>query len=478
MKQRSKRVERVTPSGSMARREFLKACAVGTGGATLAHPAAASALTLGDRATPGRPNILYVHSHDTGRYIQSYGFDVPTPNLHRIGSEGVLFRQAFSAAPTCSPSRAALLTGMCPHSSGMLGLAHRGFVLNDYRQHVLHTLRGAGYTSTLIGLQHVAKAPETIGYDRCEQFPGSHVEQVAPAAAEFLKNSPQQPFFLTVGFFETHRTFRVPGPRENPAFQHPPGPLSDAPETRQDMAAFKASARVLDEGIGLILDALDASGLAKDTLVISTTDHGISFPEMKCNLYDGGIGVRLAMRGPGGFEGGAVCDAMISQIDIFPTLCDLLQIPPPAWLQGKSFLPVIRRQTAEINDQIFAEVTYHAAYEPMRAVRTERWKYIRRFGDRVHPVLCNCDDGPSKSLWLKNGWKDRILPREEAYDLLFDPNERANMVSDPEFQPTLVDLRGRLDRWMQATNDPLLAGPVKPPPGARVDDPDAISPGH
>ena len=187
MKQRSKRVERVTPSGSMARREFLKACAVGTGGATLAHPAAASALTLGDRATPGRPNILYVHSHDTGRYIQSYGFDVPTPNLHRIGSEGVLFRQAFSAAPTCSPSRAALLTGMCPHSSGMLGLAHRGFVLNDYRQHVLHTLRGAGYTSTLIGLQHVARAPETIGYDRSEQFPGSHVEQVAPGGCGVLE---------------------------------------------------------------------------------------------------------------------------------------------------------------------------------------------------------------------------------------------------------------------------------------------------
>lgn len=462
--------------GGMARREFLKTCAVAGGGAALANLGAAPGLPLGDRPTPARPNIIYLHSHDTGRYIQSYGFDIPTPNLHRIGKEGVLFRQAFSAAPTCSPSRAALLTGMCPHSSGMLGLAHRGFSLNHYHQHLLHTLRTAGYTSTLIGLQHIARDAETIGYDRCESVHRVHVEDVAPTAVAFLKNSPRQPFLLTIGFHETHRKFRVPGARENPAFELPPRPLADAPETREDMAAFTATARALDWGIGLILDALDASGLAKNTLVISTTDHGIAFPEMKCNLYDGGIGVRLAMRGPGGFEGGTVCDAMLSQIDIFPTVCDLLQIPPPAWLQGKSFLPVIRRETAEINDAVFAEVNYHAAYEPMRTVRTQRWKYIRRFGNRVHPVLCNCDDGPSKTLWLKQGWKDRILPREEAYDLFFDPNERANLATDPSFQATRADLRGRLDRWMHATHDPLLAGPVRAPHGARVDDPDAVSP--
>jgi arylsulfatase A-like enzyme len=226
------------------------------------------------------------------------------------------------------------------------------------------------------------------------------------------------------------------------------------------------------------MDALEASGLAGNTLVVSTTDHGIAFPEMKCNLYDGGIGVRLAMRGPGGFEGGSVCDAMISQIDIFPTLCDLLQIQPPGWLQGKSFLPLLRHEVPEINEGIFAEVNYHAAYEPLRCVRTKRWKYIRRFGDRFHPVLCNCDDGPSKGLWVKHGWKDRILPQEEVYDLFFDPNERANLASNPAFQVTLDELRNRLDQWMHATNDPLLAGPVKAPRGATIDDPDSISHGQ
>ena len=99
-----------------------------------------------------RPNILYIHSHDTGRYIQPYGHAVPTPHMQRLAQEGVLFRQNYCAGPTCSPSRAALLTGQSPHSSGMIGLAHRGFSLHDYRQHIVHTLRAAGYRSTLIGV--------------------------------------------------------------------------------------------------------------------------------------------------------------------------------------------------------------------------------------------------------------------------------------------------------------------------------------
>src|ERR1044072_7107049 len=121
------------------------------------------------------PNILYLHSHDTGRYIQPYGFEVPTPNLQKLAGEGVLFRQAFNAAPTCSPSRASLLTGHCPHTNGMLGLAHRGFSLKDYRQHILHTLRPHGYRSTLIGVQHIARDPAVIGYDEIVETRGVRV---------------------------------------------------------------------------------------------------------------------------------------------------------------------------------------------------------------------------------------------------------------------------------------------------------------
>jgi N-sulfoglucosamine sulfohydrolase len=425
-----------------------------------------------------RPNILYIHSHDTGRYVQPYGHNIPTPNIQRLAEQGILFRQGFCAAPTCSPSRAALLTGQCAHSSGMLGLAHRGFSLDDYNQHIIYTLREAGYQSTLIGVQHVARESEAIGYDRTVTLKNHHVEHVAPAAVEFLNNSPQEPFFLSVGTIETHREFHQPGPQEDARFCLPPYPVSDTPQTREDMAAFKASARLFDQGVGAIVDALGANGLANNTLVICTTDHGIAFPGMKCTLTDHGIGVMLIMRGPGDFASAQICDAMVSHVDLFPTICDILGVEPPAWPQGKSMMPLIRGERAEINDEIFAEVTYHAAYEPQRAVRTQRWKYIRRFESRRGPVLPNCDDSPSKDVWLQHGWRERPPALEQLYDLVFDPNETHNLAGGPSVTEVLNEMRGRLDRWMQATDDPLLRGPVPAPVGAQINDPDGLSPGE
>src|SRR5438132_11010788 len=163
-----------------------------------------------------RPNILYIHSHDTGRYVQPYGHAIATPHIQRLAEQGVLFRKAFSAAPTCSPSRASLLTGQCAHRNGMLGLAHRGFAMNDYLKHVLHTLRKAGYHSVLGGLQHIAANPETIGFDALLRPKNTRAATVAPGVVEFLNHRPKQPFFLDVGFFETHREYPEPSPSEDP----------------------------------------------------------------------------------------------------------------------------------------------------------------------------------------------------------------------------------------------------------------------
>ena len=215
--------------------------------------------------------------------------------------------------------------------------------------------------------------------------------------------------------------------------------------------------------------------IGENTLIISTTDHGISFPRMKCNLTDDGWGVSLIMRGPK-LPRAAVCDALISQIDVFPSICDYIGIQHPGWLQGKSFLPVLSGQVAEIHEELFAEVNYHASYEPKRAVRTSRWKYIRRFGDRRTPVLPNCDDSPSKELWLQAGWGSQVLDTESLYDLLFDPTEHANLINDPGHAQVAQEMRDRLHRWMVSTNDPLLHGPVAAPPGAVANDPNGISP--
>ncbi len=423
-----------------------------------------------------KPNILYIHSHDTGRYIQPYGYPVPTPSLQKLAEQGVLFREAFCANPTCSPSRAALLTGESPHNNGMTGLAHRGFSLNDYSHHITHTLRTAGYTSALAGTQHIANMFETpwqtIGYDVYLGRPDVAHER----ACEFLEQSPDQPFFLSVGFFETHREFPPLEATDDPDHCLPPAPLPDTSEVREDMARFKVSARILDAKIGAVLDALERSGLAEDTLVICTTDHGLAFPRMKCNLTDGGIGVMLIIRGPGGFTGGKVYDGLVSHIDIFPTLCDLIGIEPPDWLQGASLMPLIRGETDEVREEITAEVNYHAAYEPQRCVRTRRWKYVRRYDGRTKPVLPNCDDSPSKTLWLDHGWADIAPPEEALYDLVFDPHEMNNLVGDEKHESVLEDMRTRLRCWMEETDDPLLQGPVPAPSTAVLNDPNGLSP--
>jgi len=424
-----------------------------------------------------RPNILYIHSHDTGRNIQPYGHAVATPCLQRLAEEGVLFRQNFCTSPTCSPSRAALLTGCYPHANGMTGLAHRGWSLNDYSQHIIHMLKKNGYVSVLTGIQHIAKAKDekpawqVIGYNK--YLNGDACEQ----AVSFLETATDRPFFLSVGFFETHREFpELADAPDNPDYCLPPAPLPDTRETREDMARFKASARILDEKIGKVLSALDRSGLADNTLVICTTDHGIAFPRMKCHLHDSGIGTMLMMRGPGGFCGGKVIDAMTTHLDIFPTVCDLTQMTPPGWLRGRSLLPLVTDRVADLHDELFFEVNYNAAYEPMRAVRTKRWKYIKRFDGRTVPVLPNCDDGESKSFWLMHGWKHHSLPDEALFDLVFDPNETNNLADNPAAQSILQDLRIRMERWMEETHDPLLDGMLPAPPGAVVNDPDGLSP--
>jgi N-sulfoglucosamine sulfohydrolase len=422
------------------------------------------------------PNILYLHSHDTGRYVQPYGHQVPTPNIQRLADQGVVFREAFSAAATCSGSRAALLTGQWPHVNGMTGLAHRGWKLRDSSRHLVHALREAGYHSALIGEQHVSADPAELGYDHVEELDTTRVHDVAPAARDLLAGRLPEPFFMSVGFFETHREYFEPSSVHDALYSLAPAHLPDIPETRRDMASFKASARALDQGVGAVLEALDSSGRGENTLVILTTDHGLAVPGAKATLYDRGLGVMLILRGPGGFAGGTVSEALVSQLDLFPTMCELAGLPVPAWLHGRSLLPLMRGEAEQVNDEIFAEITYHAAYEPQRAVRTSRWKYIRRFDGPRGPVLANVDDSPTKTAMLARGWGDRAIPDEQLFDLAVDPDEGTNLAPDPSLAPILDDLRARLDRWMAETDDPLLDGPVPPPPGTRINRRDQRSP--
>lgn len=431
-------------------------------------------------------NILYLHSHDTGRYVQPYGYSVSTPNIQRFAEEGVLFRQAFCVSPTCSPSRAGLLTGEYPHECGMHGLASPawGYRLRQPGHLLAHVLSEAGYLTALAGIQHLAKAPasdeRSLGYQQFlnERDFGEDEPDTHERAARFITQPHDQPWYLSVGLDETHRDSRKGDPSTGTHFSkhHPYDPASldaryqrgpalfpDTPEIRRDMASYAEGVRRLDERYGVVLDALRQSGQADHTLVILTTDHGLAWPGMKCTLTDHGLGVTLILRGPGGFTGGRVVDSMVTHLDVFPTIMELIDREPPRHLRGRSLLPLIRGEIATLHDRIFAEQGWHEVAEPQRAVRTARHKYIRRL-DPVGPKHDNCDEGPAKNLLAPAGWFDRDLGSEQLFDLWLDPLETCNRIDDPALAGVRAGLREALDRWMVDTDDPLLAGEPVPPP--------------
>ncbi len=419
-----------------------------------------------------KPNIIYMHSHDTGRFIQPHGYAVPTPRLQEFAENGTFFRNNFCITPCCSASRAAFLTGSYPHANGMLGLAHRGWSLIDYKQHMIHTLHEQGYVSALAGVQHVAnfrngEAHKIIGYKERLDFDNT-TEDADAAAVRFLEREHADPFFLAVGFVATHRGFLPATEKDDPRYVAVPPFLPDTKENRQDMADYHASARYLDTAMGRVLDAVKKNGLSDNTIIIITTDHGIPFPYAKCNLTDHGLGVMLMVQGAD-FPAGKCVDAMVTHMDMFPTICEILKIQKPEWLHGKSLLPLLQDRVEEIHDYCFGEVTYHAAYEPMRSIRSKRYKLIKRFNkDWMRVPLPNCDAGYSKETWVNAGWGDMRLHEVELYDLVFDPNERQNLAQDPAHQATRDAMLARLDEEMRSTHDPLFTGPVAAPRGALV----------
>ncbi len=429
-------------------------------------------------------NILYIHTHDTGRHIQPYGFPVPTPRLMSLAKEGTLFRQAYTPAPTCSPSRASLLTGTAPHSCGMYGLAHRGFRLNDYSRHMVQFLNGYNYETVLCGMHHEAPETELIGYRKVladfhndEQIRDPLECDVTNAglAADYLLNRRQdRPFFLSFGMHATHRTFPDIPESIDTTYVHPPFPLPDTRETRLDMAAYTASAEIADTCVGVVLDALRRSGQEEDTTIFFVTDHGLAFPQMKCTLYDTGIGVSLILKYPGNPRKGEAVDNLVSLLDIFPTLTDLASIEQPSWLQGASLVPLLDGRVEDVREEVFSEITYHAAYQPMRSIRTRRYKYIRNFGPN-RPVPANIDDGLTKTYLLERGFLDQEVPEEMLFDLDLDPAERVDLAGNRTYESVKSDLARRLTRWMEETGDPLLQGKVPAPEGARINAASCIS---
>lgn len=432
-------------------------------------------------------NVVYMHTHDTGRYVQPYGYAVPTPNLERFAQSSLQFRQAYCAAPTCSPSRAALLTGRTPHNNGMWGLAHRGFALFEPQNHLAAAFDRFGFESVLCGIQHEAESAKALGYTRvlgsqnysmgkCDADWRSFDLRNAYLAADYLSKKHEKPFFLSYGMFNTHRKFPALEPGESGDHVRPPEPLYDNAENREDMARFIKSAKTADECVGILLDALDKSKNAEDTLVIFTTDHGPAFPNMKCTLYDVGMGVALMIRLPGDKRNGTVSDALVSHLDIYPTLCELTGLPRPEGLEGVSLVPILTGEADSVRSEVFCENSFHVAYEPKRCVRTERYKYIRRFSAWPASMPSNTDASPDKQRRLAEGYYKKTIQKELLFDLWNDPYERENLAEDPEYAEIKGMLCKKLEDWMRDTQDPLYKGVMQPPKGSLVNYPQSPSP--
>lgn len=251
---------------------------------------------------------------------------------------------------------------------------------------------------------------------------------------------------------------------------------------REQMGRFQASVQFMDHDFGVLMAALDRPGLRESTLVMFTTDHGISGPDSKGTLSDLGTEIALIARNPDGFGTGSSSDALIPNIDFRPTLCEAARVPIPPEVEGRSFLPVLRGAPYAPNAYVFSERNFHGesagrhaevcvdAFDPVRAVRTARYHYIRwlrpAFGNRppaaweVPPHYV--PEGPP----LHHGWPETGEPRpgEALFDCLHAPQEWVNLAGRPEYRTIREDLSARLNRWMEDTGDFLLRDNVPSPP--------------
>jgi N-sulfoglucosamine sulfohydrolase len=415
-----------------------------------------------------RPHIVSITCHDLGQHLGCYGVQtVHTPNLDALALAGVRFEKFFCVAPQCSPSRAALATGRYPHANGVMGLSHGGFgwELHPNERHVASLLGKHGYETHLFGLQHVTQHVERLGFDRVH---GEGVgRDVAAQVVNFLRGplSQRRPFYAEVNFFEPHRPYDHGGVKpDTSAGVFVPSYLPGGEAACEEMPSLQGAIRAADTAVGTIFNALEDSGLSDKTLTVFTADHGIAMPRAKCTLYDPGIEVALIMRWPdGGIEEGRVVPDLVSNVDVLPTLLETAGVPVLEGIQGRSFLPLLRREPQEVRDVIFAEKTFHSYYDPMRCVRTERFKYIRNFESSfLVEVPGDVQQGAIFRTHVERYSTDRSS-LVELYDLRADPLEQDNLAGEAAFNKVERALEKQLWQWMEDTDDPLLHGPVASP---------------
>ena len=435
-----------------------------------------------------RPNILLFHCHDLGRYLGCYDRKtVQTPNIDGLAAEGVRFSNSFCAAPQCSPSRAAMFTGRYPTTNGVMGLTHSRFAweLHQSERHLAGQLAKAGYYTASIGVMHETQQDARYwGYvERYEKREdAATAREVSDATIDFLRrraqtaNSREAPFFVSAGVYEPHRIagsaeedhLGFIGDHIKPDSElgiEVPTYLRDDEGTREELAELQGAIQHVDAQFGRVLETIHELGLREHTLVVFTTDHGVALPRAKCTCYDPGIEVALIARLPSrsGWNGGRQIDALISNLDLMPSLCEIADARVPTGVQGRSWVPLVDGNDYAPNEEVFSELTYHDYYDPMRAIRTNRYKLIVFFSAAPSYMPPTQSWKPRSSPKLPTHPPLSYHPDVELYDLDEDPSEHQNLAEETDYQQIKRRLLNRLFEHLSSIEDPILKGPVPSP---------------
>ena len=477
---------------SFTRRQFLASGVAA--GAMLATGRLVRSATSAPPVSSKARNVLLIVADDHGYDLSCEGGAVHTPALDKLAGEGVLFTDAYSSVSSCSSSRSTLYTGLYSHTNGMYGLAHdvHNFSLLDDVKTLPWMLKQHGYATALVGKLHV-KPEAALAYDAWllpEQAGNRDVAAMGHAAGQWMRAQRGKPFFLTVGYSDPHRAGdpsqfgntrdwpEVPRRRYRPGDVQIPSHLPDLPGVREDLAQYYEAVSRMDSGVDILLRELAASSHADDTLVIYLSDNGRPFPGAKDNLYYEGIRLPLIVRSPG-MHGGGRSRAMVSWIDVTPTILDWANVAPPQGykylpLPGRSLLPILGQPNPDGWGEVFATHSFHEIdqYYPMRSLRTRRYSYFLNLQPSLRvPIASDVALSPSwKAMMSTPGAKlgKRTLdafehrPAEELYDLTADPAEVVNLAGDPAHASVLADVRAQLSRWRTATHDPWMPGITNP----------------
>ena len=432
-----------------------------------------------------RPNVLLIVSEDNGPELGCYGDRFArTTNLDRLAETGVRFDRAFVPYSVCSPSRAVFLTGLYPHQNGQIGLATHHFSLYDpATANVFTLLKSAGYRTGLIGKLHVNPEdafPVDFRRIRGANFGRRDMEEYARAAAEFF-NASDEPFLLSINFPDAHLPFH------RQQFGRPAKPLTgadveplpwlgvDSPRLREVTADYYNCLERLDQGIGLLLDELEKSGQADDTLVVYIGDHGAQFPRGKVSVYEGGLRIPFIVRWPGRAKPGLLRNELVSTVDLLPTLLDAAGISIPPSLPGRTLRPLLAGEEVEWRKYIYGFTTgsYPFAFHLRWSIRDDRYKLIvslvpgtENLGARMYLDPDNVvtvvsgftrDEQATAEPLVQDALKRFQTPaRYELYDLRNDPYEWTDLASDPQLAPVRQRLIAALQSFRTETRDPFL----------------------